>query len=67
VHERTTVNSSKEDVDEREDLLETVLLPGLLDAAAQIRENLDEIRTQIDKQRARVRELRVKKLVEPGV
>jgi elongator complex protein 1 len=61
------VDPSDEPGEGREDLLESIVLPGLLDSVAQIKENLGEIRAQIDKQRVRVQELRAKKLAEPGM
>jgi hypothetical protein len=43
------------------------VLPGLFEAASSAKEHLGEIRSQIEKQRARVKELRERKLTEPGV
>jgi elongator complex protein 1 len=56
----------QENSQEDEDLLQSVILPGMLELAAQYTEDLDEMRVQIDKQRARIAQLRVKKAAEPG-
>ena len=40
--------------------------PGALESRAQIEEDISEMREQIRKQVNRVRELRVKKVEEPG-
>ncbi|TFK65584.1 IkappaB kinase complex, IKAP component [Pluteus cervinus] len=46
-------------------LLEEIIHPGALDSRAQIAEDLREMQEQLDKQRSRLRELRVKKVEEP--
>ena len=51
---------------EKEDLLIELVHPGALNAAAQIGEDLGEMRGQLRKQRARVAELRIRKLEDPG-
>jgi predicted amidohydrolase YtcJ len=51
---------------EQEDLMETIVVPGLLDAASMIMEGLEEMRVQMEKQQARVKELRKKKATDPG-
>jgi hypothetical protein len=51
---------------EQEDLMETIVVPGLLDAASMIMEGLEEMRVQMEKQQARVKELRKKKAADPG-
>ena len=43
------------------------MYPGALDSRTQIAEDLNEMREQLRKQLARIRELRVKKVEEPGV
>lgn len=49
------------------DLLEDVVYPGALECRALIAEELNEMREQLRKQRTRVRELRVRKVEEPGM
>lgn len=49
-----------------EDLLIELVHPGALNAAAQIGEDVGEMRGQLQKQRARVAELRIRKLEDPG-
>ncbi|KIP09060.1 hypothetical protein PHLGIDRAFT_68294 [Phlebiopsis gigantea 11061_1 CR5-6] len=49
----------------RSDLLEEIVYPGALESRAQVAEELGEMREQLRKQLARVRELRVKKMEEP--
>jgi hypothetical protein len=74
IHKRTQNKSAseapaREDQDELEvpeDLVETIVLPGLFEATVQIKEDLSEIHSQIEKQRTRVRELRERKLADPG-
>jgi hypothetical protein len=66
IHAREHSAAPKESTQEDEDLLQSVILPGMLELAAQYTEDLDEMRVQIDKQRARLAELRVKKATEPG-
>ena len=43
-----------------------IIDPAVLEARAQITEDLTEMREQLQKQVARIRELRVKKVEEPG-
>jgi hypothetical protein len=74
IHKRTqSKNASeipaREDQDElevTEDLVETIVLPGLFETAAQIKEDSSEIHTQIENQHTRIRELRERKLADPG-
>ncbi|KAH8994552.1 Elongator complex protein 1 [Lactarius akahatsu] len=47
------------------ELLEEIIDPAVLEARAQITEDLTEMREQLQKQVARLRELRIKKLEEP--
>ncbi len=47
-------------------LLEEIVYPGALESRAQIAEELGEMKEQLKKQVARLRELRVKKVEEPG-
>ncbi|KAI0061864.1 IkappaB kinase complex, IKAP component [Artomyces pyxidatus] len=49
----------------RSELLEEIVHPGTLETRAQIAEELHEIRDQLRKQTARLRELRVRKVEEP--
>ncbi|KAH9022450.1 IkappaB kinase complex IKAP component [Lactarius hengduanensis] len=49
------------------ELLEEIIGPAVLEARAQITEDLTEMREQLQKQVARLRELRIKKLEEPEV
>jgi elongator complex protein 1 len=48
-------------------LLEEIIDPAVLEARNQITEDLTEMREQLQKQVARLRELRVKKVEEPGL
>ena len=48
------------------DLILEILHPAALEIRAQISEDLEEMRTQLRKQLSRLRELRVKKVEEPG-
>jgi len=48
------------------ELLEDVVHPALLESRAQISEDIGEMREQLRKQVARLRELRIKKIEEPG-
>ena len=48
------------------DLILEILHPAALETRAQISEDLEEMRTQLRKQLSRLRELRVKKVEEPG-
>jgi elongator complex protein 1 len=50
---------------EQPELLEEIINPAVLEARAQIAEDLTEMREQLQKQVARLRELRIKKLEEP--
>ena len=47
-------------------LLEEIINPAVLEARSQIAEDLTEMREQLQKQVARLRELRIKKAEEPG-
>lgn len=47
-------------------LLEDIVYPASLETRAQIAEDLGEMKEQIRKQVARLRELRIKKVEEPG-
>ncbi|KAI6007771.1 pol II transcription elongation factor [Pisolithus orientalis] len=47
------------------ELLQEVILPGALDIKAQLTEELNEMREQLHKQLARLRELRTRKVQEP--
>ncbi|KIK18014.1 hypothetical protein PISMIDRAFT_30603 [Pisolithus microcarpus 441] len=47
------------------ELLQEVIMPGALDVKAQLTEDLNEMREQLRKQLARLRELRIKKVQEP--
>ena len=51
---------------ERPELLEEIVNPAVLEARNQITEDLTEMREQLQKQVARLRELRIKKVEEPG-
>lgn len=51
---------------ERPELLEEIINPGVLEARNQITDDLTEMREQLQKQVARLRELRIKKVEEPG-
>lgn len=48
------------------ELVEEVIHPGVLETKSQLTEELGEMRSQLSKQIARVRELRVKKVEQPG-
>jgi elongator complex protein 1 len=48
------------------ELLEDVVHPALLESQAQISEDIGEMQEQIRKQVTRLRELRIKKIEEPG-
>lgn len=48
------------------ELLEEVIYPGALDSRAQISEDLNEMREQLQKQFDRLLELRIKRVEEPG-
>ena len=47
-------------------MLTEIVHPGALDTRAQIEEDLTEMKEQLQKQLTRLRELRLKKLEEPG-
>ena len=49
-----------------QDLFASTICPASLDTRIQISEDISEMRTQLRKQVNRVRELRIKKLEEPG-
>lgn len=49
------------------ELLEEIINPAVLEARTQIAEDLTEMREQLQKQVARLRELRIKKAEEPGM
>jgi len=48
------------------ELLDDVVLPGALDCRTQIGDDINEMRDQLRKQVARLTELRIKKVEEPG-
>ena len=50
----------------RPELLEEIILPGTLESRAQIAEEIGEMKDQLRKQVLRLRELRIKKVEEPG-
>jgi elongator complex protein 1 len=54
-------------LNENYDLLEEIIDPAVLEARNQITEDLTEMREQLQKQIARLRELRIKKVEEPGL
>lgn len=43
-----------------------IIHPGALDSRAQITDDVGEMREQLRKQLNRIRELRIKKIIEPG-
>jgi elongator complex protein 1 len=47
-------------------LIEDIIDPAVLEARAQISEDLTEMREQLQKQVSRLRELRIKKVEQPG-
>ena len=47
--------------------MEEIVHPGALECRARIGEDIQEMSEQLQKQLARVRELRVRKVEEPGV
>ena len=49
-----------------QELMEEVIHPGALETKSQLAEELGEMKSQLLKQVARVRELRVKKVEQPG-
>jgi elongator complex protein 1 len=54
-------------LNEHYELLEEIIDPAVFEARNQITEDLSEMREQLQKQVARLRELRIKKLEEPGL
>ena len=46
--------------------MEDIIYPGALESQSQILEEIDEMKQQLRKQIQRLRELRVKKVEEPG-
>lgn len=50
----------------RPELLEEIIRPASLDSRSQIAEDINDMREQARKQRNRIRELRVRKVEEPG-
>ena len=50
----------------RQELMEEIVHPGALECRARIAEEIGEMREQLRKQLIRVRELRVRKVEEPG-
>ena len=54
-------------LNEHHELLGEIIDPAVLEARNQITEDLTEMREQLQKQVARLRELRVKKVEEPGL
>ena len=54
-------------LNEHYELLEDIIEPAVLEARNQITEDLSEMREQLQKQVARLRELRIKKVEEPGL
>ena len=48
-------------------LIEEIIHPGALETKSQLAEDLSEMKSQLSKQVARVRELRVKKVEQPGM
>ena len=49
------------------ELIEEIIHPGALETKSQLAEDLSEMKSQLSKQVARVRELRVKKVEQPGM
>lgn len=47
--------------------MEEIIHPGALETKSQLEEDLGEMKSQLSKQVARVRELRVKKVEQPGM
>jgi hypothetical protein len=54
-------------LNEHYELLEEIIDPAVLEARNQITEDLTEMHEQLQKQVARLRELRIKKVEEPGL
>jgi len=53
-------------LNKRQELLEEIIQPGLLESRSQTTDDLNEMRDQLRKQLSRLRELRVRKVEEPG-
>ncbi len=66
LHYLTDISTSQITLNALPELLEEIVHPGALESRGQIAEDLTEMREQLRKQVARVRELRVKKVEEPG-
>ena len=49
------------------ELTEEIIHPGSLETKSQLMEDVDEMKSQLSKQVARVRELRIKKVEQPGM
>lgn len=49
-----------------QELIQEIIYPGALETRSQLGEDLGEMKSQLSKQVARVRELRVKKVEQPG-
>ena len=49
------------------ELMEEIIYPGALETKSQLQEDLDEMKAQLSKQIARVLELRIKKVEQPGM
>jgi len=47
--------------------MEEIIHPGALETKSQLGEDLGEMKSQLSKQVARIRELRVKKVEQPGM
>jgi hypothetical protein len=47
--------------------VEEIIHPGALESKSQLEEDLGEMKSQLSKQVARVRELRIKKVEQPGM
>ena len=50
----------------RPELLEEIIHPGALECRARVAEDMSEMREQLRKQVNRLRELRIRKVEEPG-
>ncbi len=61
-----TVVTSQITLKRQPELLEEIVHPGTLECRAHVAEELAEMREQLRKQLARIRELRVRKVEEPG-
>jgi hypothetical protein len=49
------------------ELVEEIIHPGALETKSQLEEDLGEMKSQLSKQVTRVRELRIKKVEQPGM